>query len=69
MQALRSNEPSIREQLKTARNRLLKEFQGNPSKFELAIEIKRIDDMIAELTRAFSRQRRTEARDSRFHTS
>jgi hypothetical protein len=53
MQALRSNGPTIRNQLKTKRDLLLKEFQKNPSKTRMAIEIKLIDETIAQLTRAF----------------
>jgi len=43
----------MRNQLKTKRDLLLKEFQKNPSKTRLAIEIKLIDETIAQLTRAF----------------
>jgi hypothetical protein len=53
MQALRKNEPTIRNQLKTKRDLLFKEFQENPSKTRLAIDIKLIDETIARLTRAF----------------
>jgi hypothetical protein len=53
MQALTSNVPTIRNQLKTKRDLLFKEFQENPSKTRLAIEIKLIDEMIARLTRDF----------------
>ena len=53
MQALTSNVPTIRNQLKTQRDLLFKEFQENPSKTRLAIEIKLIDETIARLTRAF----------------
>jgi hypothetical protein len=53
MQALRSNGPTIRNQLKTKRDLLFIKFQKNPSKTRLAIEIKLIDETIAQLTRAF----------------
>jgi hypothetical protein len=51
MQAL-SNGPTIRNQLKTKRDLLFKEFRENPSKTRLAIEIKLIDETIAQLTTA-----------------
>ena len=53
MQALGSNGPTIRNQLKIKRDLLLKEFQRNSSKTRFAIEIKLIDETIAQLTRAF----------------
>jgi hypothetical protein len=53
MQALTSNVPTIQNQLKAKRDLLFKEFQENPSKTRLAIDIKLIDETIARLTRAF----------------
>jgi len=53
MQALRSSGPTIRNQLKIKRDVLLKQFRENPSQTRLAIEIKLIDETIAQLTRAF----------------
>jgi hypothetical protein len=58
MQALRSDGPTIRNQLKIKRDLLLKKFQGNPSKPRFAIEIKLIDETIAQLTRAFEAKNR-----------
>jgi hypothetical protein len=58
MQALGSNGPTIRNQLKTKRDLLLKEFHENPSKTRFAIEIKLIDETIAQLTRAFEAKNR-----------
>ena len=43
------HELAIRYQLKTKRNLLFDEFQRNPLNTSLAIEIKLIDDRIAEL--------------------
>jgi hypothetical protein len=43
------DEQKIRDNLKTKRNLLFKEFFGNPSNTRLAIEIRLIDDRIAEL--------------------
>lgn len=53
MQVSRNEELTIREQWKSKRDLLLKEFQGNPSKTALAIQIKLIDDRIAELKSVF----------------
>ena len=53
MQVSRNDELTIREQWKSKRDLLLKEFQGNPSKTELAIEIKLLNDRIAELKTVF----------------
>jgi hypothetical protein len=53
MQVSRNDELTIRQQWKSKRDLLLKEFQGNPSKTPLAIEIKLIDDRIAEFKSIF----------------
>jgi hypothetical protein len=58
MQALRSDGPTIRNQLKIKRDLLLKKVQGNPSKTRFAIEIRLIDETIAQLTRAFEAKNR-----------
>jgi hypothetical protein len=44
------DEQKIRDELKTKRNLLFKKFFRNPSNTRLAIEIRLIDDRIAELT-------------------
>jgi hypothetical protein len=41
---------AIREQLKDKRNQLFEKYSKNPMNTRLAIEIKLIDDQIAELT-------------------
>jgi len=51
MQGPRIDEQTIRGLLKTKRKLLFEEFQGKPSDLRLAIEIRLIDDRIAELTR------------------
>ena len=50
MQEPKINGQTIRDQLKTKRNQLFEEFLRNPSNTSLAIEIRLIDDRIAELT-------------------
>jgi hypothetical protein len=49
MERPRIHEIAIRDQLKTKRNVLFDEFLRNPLNTSLAIEIKLIDDRIAEL--------------------
>jgi hypothetical protein len=49
MERPRIHEIAIRDQLKTKRNVLFNEFLRNPLNTSLAIEIKLIDDRIAEL--------------------
>jgi hypothetical protein len=49
MERPRINEIAIRDQLKTKRTVLFNEFLRNPLNTPLAIEIKLIDDRIAEL--------------------
>jgi len=51
MQGSRIDDQTIRGQLRTKRNLLFEEFLGNPSNTRLAIEIRLIDDQIAELTK------------------
>ena len=60
MQDPRIDEPNIRGQLKTKRNLLFEEFLGNPSNTRLAIEIRMIDDQIAELTRPLVPEQKSE---------
>jgi hypothetical protein len=47
----------IRDQLKTKRNLLFDEFSKNPKNARLAIEIRLIDDQVAELTEHLIQQR------------
>ena len=47
----------VRDQLKSKRNLLLKEYFKNPMNTHLAIEIKLIDDQIAELTEHLVQQK------------
>ena len=46
-----TDEETVRDQLKTKRALLFEEFLKNPSKTQLTIEIRLIDDRIGELTR------------------
>jgi hypothetical protein len=50
MQKLLIDEKEIRGQLKSERDLLFEEYSKNPMNARLAIEIKLIDDQIAELT-------------------
>jgi dynactin complex subunit len=52
----------IREQLKNKRERLFEEYYKNPMNTRLAIEIKLIDDQVAELTAQLVQQTKTEDR-------
>ena len=47
----------IRDQLKTRRNLLFDEFSKNPMNTRLAIELRLIDDKVAELTEHLVQQR------------
>jgi hypothetical protein len=51
------DEKRVRDQLKSKRNLLLKEYFRNPTNTHLAIEIKLIDDQIAELTEHLVQQK------------
>ena len=53
-------ELAIKDQLKTKRNSLFNEFLRNPLNTSLAIEIKSIDDRIAELTGHLERKQASE---------
>ncbi len=57
MQKPTIGEKRIRDQLKTKRNLLLEEYSKYPMKTCLAIEIRLIDDQIAELTEHLVQQR------------
>jgi hypothetical protein len=53
------HELAIRDQLKTRRNLLFNEFLRNPLNTSLAIEIKSIDDRIAELMGRLSQEEKS----------
>jgi len=57
MQKPTIDEKRVRDQLKSKRNLLLKEYFKNPMNTRLAIEIKLIDDQIAELTEHLVQQK------------
>jgi hypothetical protein len=57
MQKPTIDEKRVRDQLKSKRNSLLKEYFKNPMNSHLAIEIKLIDDQIAELTEHLVQQK------------
>jgi hypothetical protein len=61
MQGLKINQPTIQGQLKAKRNLLFEEFLGNPSNIRLAIEIRSIDDRIAELTGHLTAEQKPDA--------
>jgi hypothetical protein len=50
---------TIREQLRGKRERLFEEYSKNPMNTRLAIEIKLIDDQVAELTAQLVQQTKT----------
>lgn len=60
------HEIAIRDQLKTKRNLLFSEFLRNPLNTSLAIEIKSIDDRIAELMGRLMEERESEPDRGRF---
>jgi hypothetical protein len=53
------DEKNIRRQLKSKRDLLFEEYSKNPMNSRLAIEIKLIDDQIAELTERQSQQKKS----------
>ena len=55
------NELAIQDQLKNKRNLLFNEFLTNPLNTSLAIEIKLLDDRLAELTRRLMHMQKSEA--------
>ncbi len=57
MQTPTIDKKKIRDQLKTKRNLLFDEFSKNPMNARLAIEIRLIDDQVAELTEDLVPQR------------
>jgi hypothetical protein len=57
MQKPTIDEKRVRDQLKSKRNLLLKEYFKNPMNTHLANEIKLIDDQIAELTEHLVQQK------------
>jgi hypothetical protein len=59
MQKLLVDEKDIRRQLKSKRDLLFEEYSKNPMKSRLAIEIKPIDDQIAELTERHSQPKKS----------
>ena len=59
MQKPLMDEKRIRGQLKSKRDLLLQEYSKNPMNTRLAIEIKLIDDQIAELTEHLVQQRKS----------
>ncbi len=52
-----NGEKRMRDLLKTKRDLLLEEYSKNPMKTRLAIEIRMIDDQIAEITEHLVQQR------------
>jgi hypothetical protein len=61
MQKLLIDEKNTRKQLKSKRDLLFEEYSKNPMNSRLAIEIKLIDDQIAELTEHQSQRRKSES--------
>ncbi|HTA58620.1 MAG TPA: hypothetical protein VK805_10715 [Candidatus Baltobacteraceae bacterium] len=49
----------IRKQLKAKRNQLLEEYSKNPMNTRLAVEIRLIDDQIAEITEHLVERRKS----------
>ncbi|HKM67834.1 MAG TPA: hypothetical protein VJX70_11760 [Candidatus Acidoferrum sp.] len=49
----------VRDQMKTKRNLLLEEYSKNPTNSHLAIEIKLLDDQLAELTEQLVQERKS----------
>jgi len=59
MQKPATSEKRVRDELKAKRNLLLREYSKNPLKTCFAIEIRLIDDQIAELTEHLVQQRKS----------
>jgi hypothetical protein len=59
MERLLIEEKDIRAQLKSKRDLLFEEYSQNPMNSRMAIEIKLIDDQIAELTEHQSQRRKS----------
>ncbi len=60
MEKSTTGEKKTRDELRTKRNLLLKEYSKTPMKACLAVEIKLIDDQIAELTEHLVQRRKSE---------
>jgi hypothetical protein len=60
MEKSTTGEKKTRDELRTKRNLLLKEYSKTPMKTCLAVEIKLIDDQIAELTEHLVQRRKSE---------
>ena len=58
MQGLTTDQQTVRSELKTQRKLLFEEFERNPANTRLAIEIRMMDDRIAELTWHFVPERK-----------
>ena len=58
MQKPITDKRKTRDQLKTKRNLLLEEYSKNPMNTRLAIEIKLLDDQIAEVSEQLVQQRK-----------
>jgi hypothetical protein len=50
------DEKTIRDQLKAKRNLLFEEYSKNPMNTRLALEIRLLDDLVANLTERLSQQ-------------
>lgn len=59
MQTTAEDKVKIRKQLKAKRNQLLEEYSKNPMNTRLAVEIRLIDDQIAEITEHLVERRKS----------
>ncbi len=59
MQKSAIDKKKVRDQLRSKRNLLLEEYSKNPLNTHLAIEIKRLDDRLAELTEQLDQQKKS----------
>jgi len=59
MQTTAEDKVKIRKQLKVKRNQLLEEYSKNPMNTRLAVEIRLIDDQIAEITEHLVERRKS----------
>ena len=60
MQKPAIDKKKVRDQLKQERNLLVETYLKNPMQIRLAIEIKFIDDRVAELTEHLDRQKKSQ---------
>jgi hypothetical protein len=60
MQKSATDNKKLRGELKSIRDVLLEKYSKNPAETRLAIEIRRIDDQIAELTAHLVQQRKSD---------